>query len=101
MSASGSALAGGLFEGTAAYYEQFRAPYPAMFIDMIGACCRLRRKDRLLDLGCGTGLLAIPLGRWAGEVVGLDPEPEMLAAAAGAAAASDYRNFRWERGSSK
>ena len=42
----------------------------------------LRPGMRVLDLGCGPGSLAAPLARLAGEVVGLDPEPAMLVAAA-------------------
>jgi ubiquinone/menaquinone biosynthesis C-methylase UbiE len=101
MTAAGPVSASGLFTGTAAYYEQFRAAYPAMFVDMIAACCRLRRKDRLMDLGCGPGFLAIPFARWAGEVVGVDPEPEMLETAARAAKAADLRNLNWQRGGSR
>jgi SAM-dependent methyltransferase len=101
MSATGQAATGGLFEGTAEYYGRYRVPYPTMFTDIIGATCRLKRKDRLLDLGCGPGLLALQFSRWVGEVVGLDPEPEMLAAAAAAAKAADLRNLTWVRGSSQ
>ncbi len=33
----------------------------------------------MLDLGCGPGSLAIPLAAYAGEVVAVDVEPEMIA----------------------
>ena len=32
----------------------------------------------MLDLGCGPGTLAIPLAQYAGEVVAVDVEPEMI-----------------------
>jgi len=44
-----------------------------------------RRTGRLLDLGCGTGSLAVPLAPRVDEVVAVDPEPEMLAALDGPA----------------
>jgi SAM-dependent methyltransferase len=101
MTASGPATAGGLFTGTAAYYERFREPYPAAFVELLAQSCRLRRNGRLLDLGCGPGLLAVAFARRASEVVGLDPEPEMLAAAAERARQADAFNIRWIRGGSK
>jgi SAM-dependent methyltransferase len=39
----------------------------------------------LIDLGTGPGLLALGFAPYAGRVVGVDPEPEMLAAARAAA----------------
>ncbi|MBI1774819.1 MAG: class I SAM-dependent methyltransferase [Proteobacteria bacterium] len=91
----------GLFEGTAEYYARFRGSYPSAFINLVAHCCRLDRNGRLLDLGCGPGLLAIPFARWAREVVGLDPEPEMLSAAAASAKEAEVFNIRFVRGSSR
>jgi ubiquinone/menaquinone biosynthesis C-methylase UbiE len=42
----------------------------------------LRPGDIVLDVGCGTGTLAIEAARWvgsAGRVVGIDPSPEQIA----------------------
>lgn len=36
---------------------------------------------RILDVGCGAGILAEPLARMGAEVVGIDPSPEIVAAA--------------------
>jgi SAM-dependent methyltransferase len=41
----------------------------------------LRPGSRVLDLGCGTGQLTIPLAAEAGVVIGMDPSPDMLARA--------------------
>jgi SAM-dependent methyltransferase len=39
---------------------------------------RVDRTDRVLDLGCGTGRLTIPIAGLGGEVVGMDFSPGML-----------------------
>jgi SAM-dependent methyltransferase len=41
----------------------------------------LTQEDRVLDLGCGPGFLAAAFASYAREVVGIDPEPNMLATA--------------------
>lgn len=46
-----------------------------MLAELIG----LRRDDLVIDLGCGTGQLAMPLQAYCAGVVGVDPEPQMLA----------------------
>jgi ubiquinone/menaquinone biosynthesis C-methylase UbiE len=49
---------------------------------------RIRSGDRILDIGCGTGSLAIAAARVAGptgRVAGVDPSPEMIERAAGKA----------------
>ena len=49
---------------------------------ILSARFRLDGTGRLLDLGCGTGQLVIPLAAHVAEAVGMDPEPEMLVEAA-------------------
>jgi 2-polyprenyl-6-hydroxyphenyl methylase/3-demethylubiquinone-9 3-methyltransferase len=50
---------------------------------------------RMLDIGCGGGILSEPLGRLGAQMVGADPSPENIAAAAAHAEQSgvavDYR----------
>jgi ubiquinone/menaquinone biosynthesis C-methylase UbiE len=48
---------------------------------------QLDGQGRVLDLGCGTGQLTLPLARHCEEIVGTDPEPEMLAEPTAQAAA--------------
>ena len=51
-------------------------------------------RDRVLDVGCATGYAAAVLARLAGEVVGLEPEPELAALAAKTLAELGIANVR-------
>lgn len=73
------------FQAAAAHYRRGRTPYPPLLIRRVAEAAGLGATDRALDLGCGPGQLAIGFGYFAGAVIGLDPEPEMLAAARQAA----------------
>jgi ubiquinone/menaquinone biosynthesis C-methylase UbiE len=73
------------FRTTVPYYARYRLGYPRALIDRVIAIVGLQPGDRVMDLGCGPGLLAIPFARAGMAVTGVDPEPEMLAAADGAA----------------
>jgi ubiquinone/menaquinone biosynthesis C-methylase UbiE len=44
----------------------------------VAARCGIDATHRILDLGCGPGQLALAFAPLAGEVLGIDPEPEML-----------------------
>src|SRR5689334_3417487 len=68
-----------LFRGTASYYARFRPGYPPELVELLAAKAGLGPRSRVLDLGTGTGQLAVPLAAHAGEVVAVDPEQEMLA----------------------
>lgn len=68
-----------LFAGTAEWYARYRPGYPPELIERLAAAAGLDGTGRLLDLGSGPGLLAVPLAPFVSEVVAADPEPEMLA----------------------
>jgi len=72
----------GRFRGTAAHYLAGRPPYAALLIRRVATLTGLERRHAVLDLGCGPGVLARAFSPLAGTVVAMDPEPEMLAAAA-------------------
>lgn len=68
------------FAGTTAqYYAEFRRDLPADQADRLVAAVGLRTGDIALDLGCGTGQLAVPIAQHCAAVVAIDPEPDMLA----------------------
>jgi SAM-dependent methyltransferase len=76
----------GRFATTAELYGQYRPPYPAEFFRAVAQRLALSKQHALIDLGTGPGLLALGLAAYAGRVVGVDPEPEMLATARAAVA---------------
>jgi SAM-dependent methyltransferase len=51
------------FKSTAWYYARYRPGYPKEFFDYLKECFRLKGTGRLLDLGCGTGELAIRIAQ--------------------------------------
>jgi SAM-dependent methyltransferase len=67
------------FAGTAAYYARFRPGYPPAFFELLRERYGLDGTSRVLDLATGTGLLALPLAAFVGEVVAVDLDREMLA----------------------
>lgn len=75
-----------LFAGTAAYYERGRLPYALGLADVLADALKLDGHGRLLDVGCGPGTVAIGLAHLFGEIVGVDPDGEMIAEARRAAA---------------
>jgi SAM-dependent methyltransferase len=75
----------GRFASTVAYYENARPPYGAAFFAAAAERLGFDRSQRLLDVGAGSGLLAIGFAPYCREVVGVDPEPAMMEAARAAA----------------
>lgn len=86
-----------LFAGAAGYYEQGRLPYAPGLTAAFVRSLSLDGKGRLLDVGCGPGTVALRLARLFETIVGLDPDPEMLACASRAAAERDITNATWVR----
>ena len=62
----------------AAAYATFRAPYPVELFDEIAAAFDLKAGDLVVDVGCGTGQLAVPLAQKGMRVLGVDPHERML-----------------------
>jgi SAM-dependent methyltransferase len=87
------------FRTAAGHYLQGRPAYAPALIDRLVQLTSLGRDARVLDLGCGPGQLALALAPHAGEVVAVDPEPEMLRIAAENAAAAGLQ-IRFVEGSS-
>jgi SAM-dependent methyltransferase len=87
------------FRSTVPYYVAGRLPYPAPLVAAVADALALDGTGRLLDLGCGPGFLAIAFAPYVAEVLCMDPEPQMLAAAEEAARGKPGR-FRFVLGGS-
>src|SRR6201996_3336688 len=79
----------GRLETTARTYAARREPYPKAFFAAVAEALKLNRREALIDLGTGPGLLAIGFAPYVGRVLGVDPEPAMAAEARRAAALAD------------
>ncbi|WP_225753365.1 class I SAM-dependent methyltransferase [Actinotalea sp. Marseille-Q4924] len=82
------------------YYARFRRGYPPAVTDRIVEAFGLTADDVVLDLGCGTGQLTTALAGHVGTVIGMDPEPDMLSAAA-ARTSSNQQPILWVLGSDR
>lgn len=80
-------------------YQRYRRGYPDEAIDALAHTFHLGADDVVLDVGCGTGQLTLPLARRVRAVIGLDPEADMLVQAR--AVAGDQRNVLWALGSDR
>lgn len=84
-----------LFQGTVPYYARYRVPYPQALLSQVCEQAQLTGAGRLLDLGCGTGELAIRLSPRFQEVTAVDPDAEMLSAAQQKAHENQVTNIQW------
>jgi trans-aconitate methyltransferase len=64
-------------------YRTYRRGYPRAVIDELVDRFGRTSADVAVDLGCGTGQLTLPLAFRLRAVIGVDPEPDMLAIARG------------------
>ncbi|MET7571726.1 class I SAM-dependent methyltransferase [Streptomyces sp. NPDC005492] len=87
------------FSGAVAeYYSKFRRGYPPPVFDALQESFGLTHTDVVLDMGCGTGQLALPFASRVRSVVGVDPEPDMLRLARDSAESQSIRNVTWMLG---
>lgn len=66
------------FRTAARHYLAGRPAYSPRLIGLVAQLVGLGPEDRVLDLGCGPGMLAGAFAPLVKEVVAVDPEPEML-----------------------
>jgi ubiquinone/menaquinone biosynthesis C-methylase UbiE len=84
-----------LFRETARYYSQFRPPYPDEAIDAIVRRFALEDGRWVIDLGCGTGQVGIPLAARGARVCAVDPATGMLEEGRGEAARAGVDGVEW------
>jgi SAM-dependent methyltransferase len=68
-----------IYDGAAAHYRHGRPPYSPQLESLLAEELNLDGGGRLLDVGCGPGVLTIRLAHLFQEAVGLDPDAAMLA----------------------
>ncbi|WP_028923118.1 class I SAM-dependent methyltransferase [Pseudonocardia acaciae] len=86
-----------LYAGSAPFYTQGRVPYPSALTTTITTALNLNGTGRLLDIGCGPGSLTLPLAPMFADVIGLDPDADMLHAAAAEATRQGIDNVQWRQ----
>ena len=86
-----------LYQGSAPFYVRGRPPYAPALAERLVDLLALDGSGRLLDVGCGPGVLTLPLAPCFAEAIGVDPDPGMLAEAAKRAEAAGVSNVRWVR----
>jgi len=84
-----------IYLGTAVHYRPGRPPYSPQLEAVLAQELGLDGTGRLLDVGCGPGIVVLRLAGLFEEAVGLDPDPDMLAEGVKAAADGNVRNVRW------
>lgn len=66
------------FDRVSSKYDQHFKPLPDEYVRLVQKTCGLTSSDRVIDLGCGTGRLTLPLARISKHVEGLDISARML-----------------------
>jgi SAM-dependent methyltransferase len=87
-----------IYLGSAAHYRNGRPAYSPELEAVLTQEAGLDGNGRLLDAGCGPGVLTVRLARLFGQAVGLDPDASMLAEGCRAAAEETVMNIRWVQG---
>jgi SAM-dependent methyltransferase len=87
-----------IYLGSAAHYRYGRPAYSPGLEAVLTQETGLDGTGRLLDAGCGPGVLTIRLAHLFDQAVGLDPDAGMLAEGRRAAEEKGVMNIRWVRG---
>jgi SAM-dependent methyltransferase len=87
-----------IYLGSAAHYRYGRPAYSPELEALLTQQAGLDGSGRLLDVGCGPGVLTVRLAHLFEQAVGLDPDPGMLAEARRAAEERHVTNIRWVQG---
>jgi SAM-dependent methyltransferase len=87
-----------IYLGSAPHYRYGRPAYSPGLEAALTQRAGLDGSGRLLDAGCGPGILTLRLAHLFAQAVGLDPDAGMLAEGRRAAGETAVRNVRWVRG---
>ena len=84
-----------IYQGAAPHYRVGRPAYSPQLEAVLTEELGLDGSGRLLDAGCGPGILTVRLAHLFEEAVGLDPDPAMLAVGRRVAQERGITNIRW------
>ncbi|HEY2270897.1 MAG TPA: methyltransferase domain-containing protein, partial [Streptosporangiaceae bacterium] len=84
-----------IYLGAAAHYRYGRPAYSPELEAVLTRKARLDGHGRLLDVGCGPGVLTVRLAHLFEETFGLDPDAAMLAEGRRAAAEQKAGHIQW------
>ena len=87
-----------IYLGSAAHYRHGRPAYSPELEAVLTHEAGLDGTGRLLDAGCGPGVLTIRLAHLFEQAVGLDPDADMLAEGCRAAGEKGVLHIRWVQG---
>lgn len=87
------------FTSAIPHYVAGRPAYSMRLVERLARETGLGVGSRTLDLGCGPGSLTLPLARFSGTTIGIDPDPDMIAAGRQAAEVAGLA-VQWRVGSS-
>jgi SAM-dependent methyltransferase len=86
-----------IYRGAARHYCRGRPAYSAELVPTLTREVGLDGRGRLLDVGCGPGVLTVPLAPLFEETIGLDPDADMLAECERRADEQGVRSICWVR----
>ena len=84
-----------IYDGAAVHYRCGRPAYSRGLEALLAEELGLDGRGRLLDVGCGPGVLTVRLAHLFEEAVGLDPDPQMIAEGRRAAEERGITNITW------
>jgi SAM-dependent methyltransferase len=87
-----------IYLGSAVHYRRGRPAYSPELAAVLTQKTGLDGTGRLLDVGCGPGVLTVRLAHLFAQAVGLDPDAGMLAEGRRAAEEKRAMNIGWVRG---
>lgn len=83
-----------IFVGAARYYGRYRPAYPKQLIRDLADHAAVDNGS-MVDWGCGTGEVSIPLAPFFANISALDVDPEMIAIGREKAAEAKIKNIHW------
>jgi SAM-dependent methyltransferase len=69
------------FDAVADDYNAYRSPHPQPVVDAVIALSDLHNGSRVLEIGCGTGQLSVPLAQYGIDLLALELGPRLAALA--------------------